>query len=83
MPALAEIAHRHGLKLIIDNTFLSPALYRPLEDGADLVIHSATKYLAGHGEVLGGVVSGSEKRPRRFAPRCCAWGARSVRWPPG
>jgi cystathionine gamma-synthase len=59
VPALAEIAHRHGLKLIIDNTFLSPAIYRPLEDGADLVIHSATKYLAGHGEVLGGVVSGS------------------------
>jgi cystathionine beta-lyase/cystathionine gamma-synthase len=61
VPALAEIAHRHGLKLIIDNTFLSPALYRPLEDGADLVIHSATKYLAGHGEVLGGVVSGSKE----------------------
>jgi cystathionine beta-lyase/cystathionine gamma-synthase len=60
VPALAQIAHRHGLKLVIDNTFLSPALYRPLEDGADLVIHSATKYLAGHGEVLGGVVSGSK-----------------------
>ncbi len=58
---LAKIAHRHGLKLVVDNTFLSPALYRPLEDGADLVIHSATKYLAGHGEVLGGVVSGSEE----------------------
>lgn len=59
VPALAKLAHRHGLQLVIDNTFLSPALYRPLEDGADLVIHSATKYLAGHGEVLGGVVSGS------------------------
>lgn len=61
VPALADIAHRHGLTLIVDNTFLSPALYRPLEDGADLVIQSATKYLAGHGEVLGGVVSGSKQ----------------------
>ena len=55
-----RLAHKHGLQLIIDNTFLSPALYRPLEDGADLVIQSATKYLAGHGEVLGGVVSGAK-----------------------
>jgi cystathionine beta-lyase/cystathionine gamma-synthase len=61
VPALAKIAKQHGIKLIIDNTFLSPAIYRPLEDGADLVIHSATKYLAGHGEVLGGVVSGSHE----------------------
>jgi cystathionine beta-lyase/cystathionine gamma-synthase len=61
VPALAKIAKQHDIKLIIDNTFLSPAIYRPLEDGADLVIHSATKYLAGHGEVLGGVVSGSKE----------------------
>jgi cystathionine beta-lyase/cystathionine gamma-synthase len=60
IPALAKLARKHGLQLVIDNTFLSPALYRPLEDGTDLVIHSATKYLAGHGEVLGGVVSGSK-----------------------
>jgi cystathionine beta-lyase/cystathionine gamma-synthase len=60
IPALAKLARKHGLQLVIDNTFLSPALYRPLEDGADLVIHSATKYLAGHGEVLGGLVSGSK-----------------------
>lgn len=59
VPALAKLARKHGIKLVVDNTFLSPALYRPLEDGADLVLHSATKYLAGHGEVLGGVVSGS------------------------
>ena len=58
--ALAELAHAHGLLLVVDNTFLSPAIYRPLEHGADLVLHSATKYLAGHGEVLGGVVSGSK-----------------------
>lgn len=61
VPALSKLAKQHGIKLIIDNTFLSPALYRPLEDGADLVLHSATKYLAGHGEVLGGVVSGSNE----------------------
>jgi methionine-gamma-lyase len=59
LPALAEIAHRHDAILIVDNTFLTPAILRPLEHGADLVIHSATKYLAGHGQVLGGVVSGS------------------------
>ena len=56
--ALANLAHAHGLLLVIDNTFLSPAIFRPIEHGADIVIHSATKYLAGHGEVLGGVVSG-------------------------
>lgn len=59
--ALADLAHRHGALLVIDNTFLSPALLQPLEYGADLVIHSATKYLAGHGEVLGGVVSGRKE----------------------
>lgn len=59
VPALSKLAKKHGIKLVIDNTFLSPAIYRPLDDGADLVLHSATKYLAGHGEVLGGVVSGS------------------------
>ncbi|MFM9107922.1 MAG: trans-sulfuration enzyme family protein [Chloroflexota bacterium] len=56
--ALATIAKRRNLALIVDNTFLSPAILRPLEHGADLVIHSATKYLSGHGNVLGGVVSG-------------------------
>ncbi|CAN5657114.1 PLP-dependent aspartate aminotransferase family protein [soil metagenome] len=61
LPALADIAHRHGALLIIDNTFLSPAILRPIELGADLVIHSATKYLAGHGEVIGGVVSGNSE----------------------
>jgi methionine-gamma-lyase len=59
LPALAEIAHRHGAILIVDNTFLSPALLRPLELGADIVIHSATKYLAGSGQVMGGVVAGN------------------------
>jgi len=61
IPALSTIAQRHSIPLVVDNTFLSPALFRPLEHGADLVIHSATKYLAGHGEVLGGVVSGRKE----------------------
>jgi cystathionine beta-lyase/cystathionine gamma-synthase len=59
IPALAKIAHGAGIALIVDNTFLSPALYRPLEDGAAVVIHSATKYLSGHGNLLGGVIAGS------------------------
>lgn len=58
VPALAGIAHGAGAALIVDNTFLSPALYRPLDDGADLVLHSATKYLSGHGNLLGGVIAG-------------------------
>jgi len=62
LDALAAIARRHGFPLVVDNTFLSPALLRPLEHGADLVIHSATKYLSGHGHVLGGVVCGSRAR---------------------
>jgi cystathionine beta-lyase/cystathionine gamma-synthase len=56
--ALADLVHARGLPLVVDNTFLSPALLRPLEHGADVVIHSATKYLAGHGQTLGGVVAG-------------------------
>ena len=56
IPALAELAHRHGAQLLVDNTFASPYLFRPLLHGADYVIHSATKYLAGHGDVLAGVV---------------------------
>lgn len=58
IPALAELAHRRDLLLVVDNTFLSPALLRPIEHGADLVIHSATKYLSGHGQILGGAVCG-------------------------
>ncbi|GAA2227305.1 aminotransferase class I/II-fold pyridoxal phosphate-dependent enzyme [Herbiconiux moechotypicola] len=53
---VAEVAHRHGIALIVDNTFATPYLERPLEHGADLVVHSASKFLAGHGTVLGGVV---------------------------
>ncbi|WP_026297880.1 O-acetylhomoserine aminocarboxypropyltransferase/cysteine synthase family protein [Succinimonas amylolytica] len=54
--ALAEIAHRHGLPLVTDNTFGTPYLIRPIEHGADVVVHSATKFLGGHGTTLGGVI---------------------------
>ncbi|MBP5380108.1 MAG: O-acetylhomoserine aminocarboxypropyltransferase/cysteine synthase [Bacteroidaceae bacterium] len=54
--AVAEVAHRHNIPLIIDNTFGTPYLIRPLEHGADIVVHSATKFLGGHGSSLGGVI---------------------------
>jgi cystathionine beta-lyase/cystathionine gamma-synthase len=56
--AIARIAHRHGALLVADNTFLGPALLRPIEHGADIVLHAATKYLSGHGDAVSGVVSG-------------------------
>ena len=56
MDALAELAHRHGLPLVVDNTFGTPYLIRPIEHGADIVVHSATKFLGGHGTTLGGVI---------------------------
>lgn len=58
LDAIAALTRSRGVKLVVDNTFLSPALLRPLEHGADVVIHSATKYLSGHGQVLGGIVCG-------------------------
>ena len=61
--ALAEIAHRHGVPLIVDNTVPSPYLLRPFEFGADIVVHSLTKYLGGHGTTLGGVIVDSGKFP--------------------
>lgn len=54
--ALVEIAHKHGLPLVIDNTFGTPYLIRPIEHGADIVVHSATKFIGGHGTTLGGVI---------------------------
>lgn len=54
--AVAGIAHRHGIPLLVDNTFATPFLFRPLEHGADIVIHSATKFIGGHGTVLGGLI---------------------------
>ncbi|MCD8099571.1 MAG: O-acetylhomoserine aminocarboxypropyltransferase/cysteine synthase [Oscillospiraceae bacterium] len=59
--AIAEIAHRHGLPLVIDNTFGTPYLIRPIEHGADIVVHSATKFLGGHGTTLGGIIVDSGK----------------------
>jgi O-acetylhomoserine (thiol)-lyase len=57
---VAEVAHRHGIPLIVDNTFATPYLLRPLEHGADVVVHSASKFLAGHGSVLGGAIVSGE-----------------------
>ena len=57
---ISKIAHDNGLILIVDNTFLSPYLLRPLELGADIVVHSATKYISGHGDALGGVIAGNK-----------------------
>ena len=54
--AVAEIAHRHGLPVVVDNTFGTPYLIRPIEHGADIVVHSATKFIGGHGTTLGGIV---------------------------
>ncbi|RQP95337.1 aminotransferase class I/II-fold pyridoxal phosphate-dependent enzyme [Burkholderia stagnalis] len=61
--ALADIAHRHGIPLIVDNTVPSPYLLRPFEHGADIVVHSLTKYLGGHGTSLGGAIVDSGKFP--------------------
>ena len=59
--ALAELAHRHGLPLVVDNTFGTPYLIRPIEHGAGIVVHSATKFLGGHGTTLGGIIVDSGK----------------------
>ncbi len=59
--AVADVAHKNGIPLIIDNTFATPYLLRPIEHGADIVVHSATKFIGGHGTVLGGVIIDSGK----------------------
>ena len=59
--ALAELAHKYGLPLVVDNTFGTPFLIRPIEHGADIVVHSATKFLGGHGTTLGGIIVDSGK----------------------
>lgn len=69
---LAEIAHKHGVPLIVDNTVATPVLCKPFEHGADIVIHSLTKYIGGHGTTIGGVIIDSGKfdwaaQPKRFA----------------
>ncbi len=69
VPALAEIAHAAGAALLVDNTFASPYLFRPLDHGADYVLHSATKYLGGHGDLMAGVVACSAARGRDLRER--------------
>ena len=74
--AVSEIAHKHGLPVVIDNTFGTPYLIRPIEHGADIVVHSATKFIGGHGTTLGGIIvesgrfdwSASGKYPNIAAP---------------
>lgn len=67
LDAVAEIAHRHDIAVVVDSTLASPALYRPGDHGADVVVHSATKYLAGHGSVIAGLIVDTG----RFDPRRC------------
>ena len=59
--AISEIAHKHGLPVVVDNTFGTPYLIRPIEHGADIVVHSATKFIGGHGTTLGGIIVDSGK----------------------
>lgn len=61
LDAVSEIAHKNGIPVIVDNTFATPFLFRPIEHGADIVVHSATKFIGGHGTVLGGVIIDSGK----------------------
>lgn len=61
LEAIAAIAHKHGIPFIVDSTFATPYLLRPIEHGADVVVHSATKFIGGHGTVMGGVVVDSGK----------------------
>ncbi|MBO6071138.1 MAG: O-acetylhomoserine aminocarboxypropyltransferase/cysteine synthase [Succinivibrionaceae bacterium] len=67
--AVAQLAHRHGLPVVIDNTFGTPYLIRPIEHGADIVVHSATKFIGGHGTTLGGVIVDSGKFDWRASGR--------------
>ncbi|MDR1004071.1 MAG: O-acetylhomoserine aminocarboxypropyltransferase/cysteine synthase [Prevotellaceae bacterium] len=84
--AVAAIAHRHGIPLIVDNTFATPYLLRPLEHGADIVVHSATKFIGGHGTSLGGVIVdggkfdwvASGKFPQLTEPEACYHGVRFI-----
>src|SRR4029079_16700114 len=80
IPALAELGHRRGLVVVAANTFLNPAVLRPIEHGADLVVHAATKSLSGHGDAVSGVVAGPrgllDPIPKATAP--FAHGARAL-----
>ncbi len=69
--AIAEIAHKNGLPLVIDNTFGTPYLIRPIEHGADIVVHSATKFLGGHGTTIGGIIVESGKFDWKASGKFC------------
>ncbi len=75
LEALADAAHRAGARLIVDNTFPTPYLCRPHEHGADIVVHSVTKFLAGHGDVTLGVLTGDEEMVRRSQAALTTFGA--------
>jgi len=66
VPALAKLAHANGAMLLVDNTFASPYLFTPYQYGVDFVIHSATKYLGGHGDVTAGVVASSQENKKKL-----------------
>jgi methionine-gamma-lyase len=66
VPVIAQLAQERSIPLVVDNTFLSPALLRPVEHGATIIVHSATKYLSGHGTVLGGVICGPKAMVREM-----------------
>jgi cystathionine beta-lyase/cystathionine gamma-synthase len=74
IPAVAAAAHRHGARLVVDATFASPAVIRPLEHGADLVVHSASKFLNGHSDVIAGCVAGDEDTVREVQRRVITFG---------
>lgn len=74
LPALKTICVEHDLTFIVDNTFLSPALLRPIEHGADIVVHSATKYLSGHGDTIAGVIAGPRDRLGKVRLKLDAFG---------
>ena len=66
IPTLARLAHENGATLLVDNTFASPYLFTPFQHGADFVVHSATKYLAGHGDVMAGVIATSAENKKKL-----------------
>ena len=85
LEAVSAVAHENGIPLIVDSTFATPFLLRPLEHGADIVVHSATKFMGGHGSVMGGVIvdggkfdwtqndkfPGNHKNQNPILPWCC------------
>jgi cystathionine beta-lyase/cystathionine gamma-synthase len=74
VPAVAQAARRHGARLVVDNTFASPHVLRPLEHGAHLVVHSASKFLNGHSDVIAGCVAGDEETVREVQRRVITFG---------